>query len=359
MNKGQYQLILGIIVLTTVAVSIGIIYYFSIKPVGLCGWCGDTCQRTFQGIKCPAILPPAGYECLEVNGECMIRAVTTTTSAIVQPECIEGSYRCTGKNLERCASGKWQFVQSCPYDCLTDHCISVTTTTTTLSPSPTTTTTVLTTTTTTTSPPSILAPNLVVGNMWSYSGWEALVSGNTTYNETRNVTKIEKFQEKNTYVLNYSYTNNLQWLDFDWHILKDEKWSGTSVLRYTYTPDKKWYDFPLILGKEWNATYNVTQDFIDLTDPTKNRSSAYDLGYYFHVKVVGLETITVPAGTFDAYVLEYNYTQKPPLNATYTWYKYWFSEKVKGIVKEVTYGPPYYNESSIFSVIELTSYTLV
>jgi len=31
MRKGQYQLLLGIIILTSVAISVGIVYYFSFK----------------------------------------------------------------------------------------------------------------------------------------------------------------------------------------------------------------------------------------------------------------------------------------------------------------------------------------
>lgn len=55
-----------------------------------------------------------------------IAGSTTTT----QPsQCQEGDYRCVGKNLERCKDGIWQFVQSCTYGCLNDHCIFPTTTT--------------------------------------------------------------------------------------------------------------------------------------------------------------------------------------------------------------------------------------
>jgi hypothetical protein len=76
-----------------------------------------------------------------------ISSTTTTT----QPQCNEGNYRCIGQNLERCTSGAWQFVQSCTYGCLIDHCTQPLTTTSTYSTTTTTSTTATIPTTTTTS----------------------------------------------------------------------------------------------------------------------------------------------------------------------------------------------------------------
>ena len=92
-----------------------------------------------------------------------IAGSTTTT----QPsQCTEGNYRCVGKNLERCKDGVWQFVQSCTYGCLNDHCLFPTTTTII------TTTTIRTTTTTeqftTTTNPAVKECSLCSGSdVWS------------------------------------------------------------------------------------------------------------------------------------------------------------------------------------------------
>jgi len=77
--------------------------------------------------------------------DCQCHATITTTTP---PQCTEGNYRCAGQNLERCTSGKWQFVQSCVYGCSVDHCLGANTTTTTSM-------TTTTTTTTSTSPPPL------------------------------------------------------------------------------------------------------------------------------------------------------------------------------------------------------------
>ena len=41
-----------------------------IKPIGTCGWCGNSCIRKTSGMYCPDIAPPVGVVCQEVNGVC-------------------------------------------------------------------------------------------------------------------------------------------------------------------------------------------------------------------------------------------------------------------------------------------------
>ncbi len=43
---------------------------------GQCGWCGNTCTRKTTGMSCPNVMPPSGYECKEVNGNCTSLPIT-------------------------------------------------------------------------------------------------------------------------------------------------------------------------------------------------------------------------------------------------------------------------------------------
>ncbi len=56
------------------------------------------------------------------------------------------------------------------------------------------------------------------------------------------------------------------------------------------------FDFPLTLGKTWTVDYRET-------NPNRNFSTEHLITTY---KVVGLERVTVPAGTFDAIKIEAN-----------------------------------------------------
>ena len=83
---------------------------------------------------CSGICDIIKYVCLPTQSTTTTTTSSTTTST-TQPQCNEGNYRCVGQNLERCTNGVWQFVQSCTYDCLVDHCASLPTTTSTTSTS--------------------------------------------------------------------------------------------------------------------------------------------------------------------------------------------------------------------------------
>jgi len=91
----------------------------------------------------------------------------------------------------------------------------------------------------------------------------------------------------------------------------------------TYIPPRKDYDFPLAVGKEW--TSNFTES-----------TYVEDTGYYNFTKlinytVVGQESVTVGAGTFDSYKIEIDDGLG---NVIYSWY----SSEVNNVVN--TTGRP-------------------
>ncbi len=62
---------------------------------GYCEWCGNSCIRTQPDslIACPAVIPPPNMVCVEENGQCVTKLITTTTMII--PPCKDSDY---GKN---------------------------------------------------------------------------------------------------------------------------------------------------------------------------------------------------------------------------------------------------------------------
>lgn len=86
----------------------------------------------------------------------------------------------------------------------------------------------------------------------------------------------------------------------------------------TYNPPRMDYHFPLVIGKSW---------FSNFTESMYNK----DWGYYNTTKsvrytVVGIESVTVKAGTFECYKIEIN---EGGGGFVYTWY----SPEVNNMVK--------------------------
>jgi len=81
-----------------------------------------------------------------------------------------------------------------------------------------------------------------------------------------------------------------------------------STITWTYTGE---YGWPYETGKTWSATVHTVAGPLDMT---VGRES----------KVLGVETVTVPAGTFDCYHIV---TYDPASRDTYT-YEHWFNASV-------------------------------
>jgi hypothetical protein len=135
--------------------------------------------------------------------------------------------------------------------------------------------------------PAAAAPVYRVGDRWSYraqDGFRVL----TTWNETREITAIGpdgitvRVTQKGPNVDN----------------TRVEQWAAPGIVRTgalfddetrRFAAPLKRFDFPLVPGKAWNQ-------FVDnFNDTTKNEGQ---INHF--VRVRGWETVTTPAGTFDA-----------------------------------------------------------
>ena len=87
------------------------------------------------------------------------------------------------------------------------------------------------------------------------------------------------------------------------------------TITWNYTGD---YGWPYEVGKTWNASVRVVSGPLDEITEVES-------------KVLGVETITVPAGTFECYHLVAYEAASPN---TYT-NEYWFNATVKSNVKEI------------------------
>ncbi len=103
------------------------------------------------------------------------------------------------------------------------------------------------------------------------------------------------------------------------------EWNPVDVISAKYEPYLKDFSFPLQVGKKWDA------------DADKMLFSNGKHGKFFlKGKVVSLEKITVPAGTFDAYkinvILDASGTDEDA-NIGHTIETYWYAPSVKRYVK--------------------------
>ena len=167
------------------------------------------------------------------------------------------------------------------------------------------------------------APILRVGDRWGHkdlhSSGEAV---GTQFNAT--VDRMEYCDEVLCYVCIYDYPvfTRTVWMTSDWVVLRTHETSLNCIT--IYSPGKKLYDFPLNVGKEWSGKSNVTLCYLN----SDGEITHYAWDYLDWVrKVVSTETITVPAGTFDTYVVE----EVDHWNSIA--YRLWFSADAKNYVK--------------------------
>jgi hypothetical protein len=189
-------------------------------------------------------------------------------------------------------------------------------------------------------------PILSVGDQWTYL--EVYEQGKSYHTEI--IDRKEDFEGASCYVLIQDslypgpvYEANTVWLTSDWVVLKTYTQEVSNVRYYTtYYPGWKLYDFPLIIGKEWGEKSHGTLSYLD-------EEGEINGTWYSHEdwvrNVISTETITVPAGTFDTYVVE----EYKMGNCK----RFWFSEDVKNYVK-MEWG----DIDGVQFTIVLTSYEL-
>jgi hypothetical protein len=180
-------------------------------------------------------------------------------------------------------------------------------------------------------------PILHVGDYWITE----FVDNATTYTVTQNITG-----EGTDYYLMYSAydppyrgtINSTGWLDKS--TLNPIRMQGHSNYTYDTTTTPYTYNstilytyqggvpFPLIIGKEFNMTetiaYNMTMNSTTYT---------YIMNNSYTYKVEAIENVTVPAGTFTCFRMNYYNATSGDLI-----YIFWWSDVVKNAVKHMDYS---------------------
>lgn len=142
-----------------------------------------------------------------------------------------------------------------------------------------------------------------------------------------------------------SVGNNVQRHTLDWNTI--DTTSGDTVT-FSNDPHFVLYAFPLEVGKEWSGKWGM-----------KSTRFTYPTSWTATIKVVGTETVTVPAGTFETFKLvfrgHYNRASGDayPVNGVRE-ETLWYSPVVKRAVKGewTERGGSYYN----IQKYELASY---
>lgn len=168
-----------------------------------------------------------------------------------------------------------------------------------------------------------VAPILNVGDQWSY-GWFNGEFTNATgevggLGVAVTVDRMEDFDGVRCYVCIYDYRgdpheNRTQtvWMTSDWVILKTEDYYIYTVpdaetrITFIWSPGMKLYDFPLTVGKEWSerSYRTIEQSWYDHAKGEEEKWTG-EVDYIDWLRrVVSTETVTVPAGIFDTYVVE-------------------------------------------------------
>jgi len=182
------------------------------------------------------------------------------------------------------------------------------------------------------------APFLSVGDKWNYT-W---IGEGGDFPRTVTIDRIEDFEEVQCYVFIDKYRHSelinrteITWMTSDWVILKTEELETNHLddleqrITRIYTPGKKLFDFPLSVGKEWSGRSYV-EVVGEWSGAVVGEGSDTGWEYVDWVRtVVAKETVTVPAGTFDTYVIE-----EPKYMSGE---RFWFCTGVQNYVKHTCY----------------------
>jgi hypothetical protein len=197
-------------------------------------------------------------------------------------------------------------------------------------------------------------PQWKVGDTWEYGMSSDIASMNLTQ-EVEELTTIEvngtnydvyrvsNVMDMSMYGMEFSYPGENYYRRSDLGMVKTEMsmemFGFEQDTVAIYSPPKKECSFPMDVGKTWTETCNQIQ--ITYSDGEMDSYDEYESTYEYSCSE--METITVPAGTFECYkiVCEDEWGDE-----SYTWY----SPKVKNFVKQSS------GDSSDPTEIELKSY---
>ncbi len=137
------------------------------------------------------------------------------------------------------------------------------------------------------------APIFVVGDKWVYDGGfdsleDAKADKNSRWKEDQMATRIVREINDKTIVIDNPKGNRRFIYDKNLNLLESHRNDQSTF----YKPSWTIYQYPLRVGGKYDVSFS------------HNRPDGFDNDFSATVKVVGWETVTVPAGTFKALKIE-------------------------------------------------------
>ena len=194
-------------------------------------------------------------------------------------------------------------------------------------------------------PTSLASPVLHVGDTWSYqySGSEGNSREEIIRSDTCGSTSCVVDQETNP-----AWSDTV-WIDRNWNLSRElyvdhtVQYSSGSV----YTPPLHMYEFPLSVGKTWWSNSTAAGWYIDQYG---NHTQPGPSSFAIKRTVINQTTVTVPAGTFDTFLVAQYLNDGQQLNE-YRWFSLQAETSVKFLIFATTTG-------SLFDSYVMTSYRL-
>jgi len=192
---------------------------------------------------------------------------------------------------------------------------------------------------------SSASPVLHVGDTWyyQYSGPEGSSREEIIHSDNCGSISCVVDQETNL------AWNDTVWIDRNWNLSREFYIDHTAPYNSstTYTPPLHLYQFPLAVGKIWWSNSSFASWY---TDQTGNHTQPGPYNFAIRRTVVNQTTVTVPAGTFDTYLVAQYINDGKQLNE----YR-WFSLHAKTSVKLMIFNA---NTGTLFDSYVMTSYSL-
>ncbi|PIV65821.1 MAG: hypothetical protein COS10_09420 [Nitrospirae bacterium CG01_land_8_20_14_3_00_44_22] len=164
------------------------------------------------------------------------------------------------------------------------------------------------------------APTFVVGDKWVYNNYESLNDAKQGHNPGVDTTRIvREINDKGILVSNPEGTRQYLY-NKDFNMLEAHSKERDTF----YKPFWPAYKYPMRVGDKYKVEFS------------NNRNDGHDNDYKATIRVVGWETVTVPAGTFKALKVEMTgyWTHPNPAQVSEKWTSNfrgisWFAPEVK------------------------------
>lgn len=178
-------------------------------------------------------------------------------------------------------------------------------------------------------------PDIKVGDTWTYSRTDLW----TNVKDLEWTDRVVEIDEQTIKTVRERVNGSSATSTYNKELNLLESAESTGAIT-KYSPYRPRYKFPLEVGKSWDGNYKMSINGGDR-----------QFRYQMDVRVLGTETVTVPAGTFETFKIEmkgyYNAVRGTGSWSGSTKYIYWYSPDVKASVKinyEDTTGVRQYNK---------------